>query len=155
MAALGGRVADQVRYQFQNVIGVPDVGKGVIAMAAPHIDQIQYAHVIPLFLEQMARIPANLPLGVQDHQGGIALHGVGLGIEAGLACAAAAHHNGVEISPVLAAVEAHTDMPGKQLVVHWLRTIRIVAAQGPGIAPAGGAVFLQPPVVFPGGSVNQ
>ena len=113
MAALGGRVADQVCYQFQNVIGVPDVGKGVIAMAAPHIDQIQYAHVIPLFLEQIARIPANLPLGVQDHQGGIALHGVGLGIEASLACAAAAHHNGVEISPVLAAVEAHADMLGE------------------------------------------
>ena len=54
-------------------------------MAPFGIDQIQNLNDIPLFLQKMAGVSQQFPLGVQDHEGGVGLHDVGFGVEAGLA----------------------------------------------------------------------
>ena len=75
------------------------------------------------------------------------------GIEAALTGTTATHHNRVQIAPVLSAIQAHADVLGKYLVGFRVLVL-ILLVDCRCAAPFGGAVFLAPAVVAPGGQGN-
>ena len=124
-------------------------------MAFLHVQQIQHPDIIARFLQQSSGIPQQLALRVKAHKGRppwrqARLIQAGLCVAAGLACAAAADHDRVQVAPVLSAVQPHADVLGEHLVrLRWLGTVFPV--QPLRAAPLGGAVFHATPVVAPGG----
>ena len=86
LAVLGGGRLKQVGHQPLDVVVVPQVDKGVVAEALLHIEQIQHTDLIAFLLQQVAGIPEQLPLGVQNNKTGVGLAEIGLGVETCLAC---------------------------------------------------------------------
>ena len=144
---------EQVRHQPLHIVVIPEVDKGVITMAALHVQQIQHTHFIAFLLQQIARIPRQLSFRIEDNKAGVCLAEVGLGIKPCFARAAATHHYRVQIAAVLSAVQPDTDILCEQLVV--LRLLcPVFPVYGSGVAPFSRAVFLSAPVVASGGEID-
>ena len=75
------------------------------------------------------------------------------GIEPALAGTAAANHHGIQIAAVLPAIQTHADVLGKYLICFRVLCL-ILLIHGGSAAPFGGAVFLSPAVIAPGGQGN-
>ena len=58
----------------------------------------------------------DLTLAVQYDQAGVGVHNVGLGVEPGLARAAAAYHQNIQIASVFAAIQSNGDILCKNFV---------------------------------------
>ena len=155
LCALGRCRLKEIRHQHLNLVVIGQIDEGVIAVAFLHVQQIQHPDIIARFPQQSSGIPQQFTLGVKTDKGRplrrqARLIQAGLCIAAGLACAAAADHDRVQVAPVLPAVQPHADVLGEHLV--WLRWLGAVFPVQPlWTAPFGGAVFYAPPVVAPGG----
>ena len=85
-------------------------------MAPFGIDEIQNLNGIPLFLQQMSGVSQQFPLGVQDHEGGVGLHDIGLRVEAGLTGTGTAANQNIQVPAVLSAVQAQRHLLGQQFI---------------------------------------
>ena len=113
---LGGGVLHNVGGKPLNVIVIPEVHKGIVAVAPFGVDQIQHLNDISLFLQQVAGVSQQLSFGVQNHKGGIGLHDVGFGVEAGLTGTGTAADQDIQVPTMLPSVQAQRHLPGQQLV---------------------------------------
>lgn len=68
-----------------NVIVVPEIHKGIVAVAPFGINQVQDLDDIALFLQQMAGVSQKFSFGVLDHKGSVGLHDIRLRVKASLA----------------------------------------------------------------------
>ena len=143
----------EVRHKPLHIVIVPEIHEGVITMAALHVQQIQHTHFIPFLLQQIARIPRQLSFRIKNNKAGVRLAEVGHGVKPCFARAAAAHDDGVQIAPVLSAIQPNMDILRKQRIGLWL-LCPVFPVHGSGVAPLRRAVFLPSPVVAPGGEVN-
>ena len=80
MIALGRSGLNQIIYQPQGVLFVPNVAKRIISVALLQIDEIQYPDVVSVLLQPAARGQQDLALGVRDHIICVRLQDVGLHI---------------------------------------------------------------------------
>ncbi len=62
LAALRCGVFEQVRHQTLNVVVIPQIHEGVVAVAPVHVDEIQHPDRIPLCLQQLAGAHEQLSL---------------------------------------------------------------------------------------------
>ena len=153
LAALGRRTLKKVCHKALHIVIIPEIDKGVITMAALHVQQIQHTHFIAFLLQQITRIPCQLSFRIEDNKAGVGLAEVGLGIKPCFARATAAHYHRVQIAAVLSAVQPDTDILCEQLV--GLRLLcPVFLVHGFGVAPFSRAVFLSAPVVAAGGEIN-
>ena len=104
LAVLGGGGFKQVGHQTLDVVVVPQIDKGVVAEALLHIEQIQHTDLIAFLLQQVAGVPEQLPLGVQNNKTGVGLAKIGLGVEARFAGPGSANDHSVQVAPVLVSV---------------------------------------------------
>ena len=81
LTALRRGVLEQVRYQPLNVVVVPQIDKGIVAMAFLHVDKVNHLDLIALCFEQRTGVSEQLTFRVQDDKRGVGIHDVGLGIE--------------------------------------------------------------------------
>ena len=155
LCALGRCRLKEIRHQHLHLIVVGQIDEGVIAVAFLHVQQIQHPDIIARFPQQSSGIPQQLALGVKADKGRplrrqARFIQAGLCIAAGLACAAAADYDRVQVAPVLPSVQPHADMLGEHLVrLRWLGAVFPV--QPLRAAPFCGAVFHATPVAAPGG----
>ena len=153
LAPLGCGTLKEIGHKALHIVIVPEINKGVIAMAALHVQQVQHPHLIALLLQQIAGIPRQLAFRIENDKAGVGLAEVGFGIKPRLARAAAAYHNGVQIAAVLSAVQPHADILREQLI--GLRLLcPVFSVHGSGVAPFSRAVFLPAPVVASGGEID-
>ena len=129
------------------------IGEGIKAMAFLHAEQIQRLDFIAPHFEEGSRHAQQLPLAVQNEIGRTGLQQIDEGVEPALAGTTAANHHRVQIAAVLPAIQTHADMLGEHLIR--LRVFRLILLiDGSSAAPFGGAVFLAPAVIAPGGQGN-
>ena len=153
LAALGGRALKEIGHQALHIVIIPEIDKGVITVAALHVQQIQHPHLVAFLLQEITGIPDQLALRIENHKAGVGLTEIGFCVKSRLARAAAAHDHGVEVAAVLSAVQPHAHALGKELV--GLRLFGpVLLVNGFGVAPFGRTVFLPAPVVAPGGEIN-
>ena len=100
----GRGVADQVGDQLEHVLLIPYVNQRIVPIRLREFHQIEHPDAIPPRLQQSAYVTQQLALRICQYIRGIALHQVGLGIEARLARAAAADDEHIEIAPVSAPI---------------------------------------------------
>ena len=67
-------------------------------MGTLHVQKIQHTDFIALGFQKSAGVPQQLAFGIQNHQTGVGLTDISLGIFEALACAAAADNDGQQIS---------------------------------------------------------
>ena len=105
LGALRRRVLEQVRHQPLNIVVVPQIDEGIVAVAFLHVDQIDDLDLIALRLQQAARIAQKLALRVQNDKRRICVHDIRLGIEPGFAGTGAAADQHVQVAAVAASVQ--------------------------------------------------
>ena len=110
IGVLWSGVADQIVHQFQHIGLVADIGKGVISVRLAGVNQVEHHDFIPHFFEQIPGGTQQLPFRIGNDIGTICTVKPGFCHEPGLTRAGAAHHNNIEITAVLVAVEADTDI---------------------------------------------
>lgn len=114
-----------------------------------HVQKVNDADFIALPFQQSAAVPEQLALTIQHKIRGVGLAQVDFCIEPAFSCAAAAHHQGVQIAAVLPAVQSHADVLGEDAVLK--RVFRpVLLVHGSGVAPFGRTVFFAPSVIAPG-----
>ena len=118
-------------------------------MAFLHVQKINDADFIALPFQQGAAVPEQFSLTIQHEKRGVGLAQVDFGIEAALACAAAAHHQGVQIAAVLPAIQPHADVLREDAVLKWVFG-PVLFVHSSGVAPFGRTVFFAPSVIAPG-----
>ena len=109
LAALGCGRLEQIRHQHLHLVVIGQIDEWVIAVTFLHVQQIQHPDLISGFLQQPSGIAKQLAFGVKADKGRTlrrqaSLIQAGLGIRTGLARAAAADDNGIQVALVLAAV---------------------------------------------------
>lgn len=119
-------------------------------MAFLHTEQIQHLNFIAPHFQKGARHAKKFPLAVQTKIGRTGLQQIDEGIEPALAGTTAANHYCVQIAAVLSAIQTHANMLGEYLVRFRVLCL-ILLVDGGCAAPLGGAVFLAPAVIAPGG----
>ena len=154
ICVLGRGISDQIVHQLQYVGLVADIGEGIIAVRLAGVDQVEHHDFISLFFQQVPGGPQQLSLGVCDNVGAVCAVKPWLGHKTGLAGAGAAHHNDVEVAPVLVAVEADRDVLGQDHIGQRIFFIHVLLAESLGVAPSGGAILLSWPAILPGGIVQ-
>ena len=129
---------NQVVYQPESVLFVPDVAEGIIAVRLLQVDEVQHPDVIALALEVAARGQQDFRLGVRDHIVGVGFEDIRLHIGSRLARTGAADDQHVQGAAVLVGVQPQADIFGQQLVL-FLSEHGVDLPWG---GPGGGAVFL-------------
>ena len=137
ICVLGCGIADQIIHQLQYVGLIADIGEGVIAVRLAGVDQVKHHDLISLFFEQVPRGAQQLSLGICDDVGAVCAVKPRLGHKTGFTGARAAHHDDVEVPPVLVAVEADRHVSGQDHVGQWIFGIHVLLAEGLGVAPFG------------------
>ena len=87
---------------------VPKIHKGVVTMAAVHIDKVKDTHLITFLFEQTANVTDDFALWVKHHERGVALHSVGLAKKPCLTCTRTAADQNIQVPAVLLSVQADT-----------------------------------------------
>ena len=146
LGALGRRIFEQVRHQPLNIVVVPQIDEGIVAVAFLHVDQIDDLDLVPLRLQQASRVAQKLALRVQNYKRRICVHDIRFGIEPGFARAGAAADQHVEVSAVAASVQPDGDVLREDLVPQSV-LIRVLFQKSKRVAPLGGAVFLASAIV--------
>ena len=100
-----------------NVIIIPDIYEGVVAVAFLHVQQVDDLDHIALCHQQGTDIPEHFRFRVQDHITAAGEHQGDLGKETSLTGTTAADTDDIQIPPVLSAVQAKEDVLGQWLVV--------------------------------------
>ena len=144
-------VADQVRNEPQHILIVPDIAEGIVPVRSGEVHQVEHPDRVPLLYEQMAHGGQDLALGVGDHIAAITLHDPRQSERPGLARAATAQGQDVQVPPMLMGVHADLHMPG-QGEAQFLRQLPV---QFLGRAPFGGAMLLPLPKVRSCAEIDQ
>ena len=123
-------------------------------MAFFHVQKVNHLYLIATHGKQCARIPKQLAFTVQHKKGCVCLKQIHFRIEAAFTGTAAAHTNGIEITPVFSAVQTHAKVLCKDAVCKRVTMVAILFIDCSDIAPSGRAVFFPSAVVAPGGKEN-
>ena len=146
LGALWRRVLEQVRHQPLNIVVVPQIDEGIVAVAFLHVDQIDDLDLIALRLQQSACVAQKLAFRVEHDIGSVGVHDIRIGKEPGFARAGAAADQDVQIAAVAASVQPDGDVLCEDLIPQPV-LIRVLFQKPERVAPFGGAVFLAPAVV--------
>ena len=131
-------VADQIGDQLQHVLIVPDIAEWIVTVRLGEIDQIEGLDRVPFLQQQMTDGGQDLALRVGHYEATVALHDPRQRQGSGLASAAAAQGQNVQIPSVSMGVHADPHMPGQRKALF----LRQLPVQLLGVAPFGGAVLL-------------
>ena len=98
----------EIGYKPLHIVVVSQIDKGIVTMAAVHIDKVKHTHLIAFLFKQTADVTDNFALWVKHYKRGVALHSVWLAEKSRLTCTRAAAHKNVQISAVLFSVQTDT-----------------------------------------------
>ena len=153
LSAFRGRVLEDVRYKFLNVVVVVQIDERIVAVALFHIYKVKYLYLVSFVDQQISCITQDLALRVEDYVRGVRLHDVRLCVKACFACARTAADENVQIPSVFSSVKTYRRVLRQDLVPG-----RVFAAvlfvYGSCAAPTRRAVFFPASVVPCGGKID-
>ena len=151
-----GGALDEGFDESKHVFVIPHIGQGIVAEGGVGAEKVEHPHLIAIGFQSPSGFPQDLGFRVADDQGAVpAVEGVGNGIGAAFAGAAAPNYQHVGIAFVLVAIQPHLKVLGQDEV--FLRVLLIPVPLGDleHIAPLGGAVFRPTAAVLPAGGHRQ
>ena len=142
--------------EAKHVFVIPHIGQGVVAERGVGAEKVEHPHLIAIGFQRPSGFPQDLRFRIANHHGAVpAAQGVGNGIGAAFAGAAAPNYQHVGIALVFMTVQPHLKVLGQDEV--FLRVFLIPVSLGDlkHIAPLGGAVFRTTAAVLPAGGHRQ
>ena len=153
VAALGSRrggALDEGFDESKHIFVIPHIGQRVIAEGGVGAEQVEHPHLIAIGFQSPSGFPQDLGFRVADDHGAVpAVEGVGNGIGAAFAGAAAPDHQYVGIALVFMTVQPHLKVLGQDEVFFRVLLIPVPLGDLKHIAPLGGAVFRTTSAVLP------